>query len=123
MTAMRHLISGSDAAEDDDIPQCGRCGALVHEPCATDEKAQTCELPDFCFPNGRLVNGQNETVANLRAFSSNPIAPHIMSWQQKTMTEAADEIERLREAMEEILKEVGTSTKTNKIASAALRRS
>ncbi len=51
MNAMRHRISGSDAAEDDDIPQCQRCGALVQDPCQTDEKAKTCELPDFCFPH------------------------------------------------------------------------
>lgn len=103
MNAMRHTISGSDAADDDDIPQCPRCGALVADPCQTDEKAQACELPDFCFPNGRLVNGRSEIVANLRAFASNPIYPTLKSEQQKLMTAAADEIERLCRALRDVM--------------------
>jgi hypothetical protein len=49
MCAMRHTISGSDAADDDDIPQCSRCGGLVEDPCDSDDKEAKCELPDLCF--------------------------------------------------------------------------
>jgi len=35
---------------DPTAPTCERCGAVVHDPCATDEKKKFCQLPDFCFP-------------------------------------------------------------------------
>jgi len=38
---------------DPTAPTCERCGAKVHDPCPTDEEQAKCELPDFCFPNGR----------------------------------------------------------------------
>jgi hypothetical protein len=34
-------------------PLCLRCGAAVHNPCSTEEAQAKCELPDFCFPEGR----------------------------------------------------------------------
>lgn len=40
-------------ALDDDAPTCERCGAIVHDPCMTDEKQSLCALPSFCFPSGR----------------------------------------------------------------------
>lgn len=73
MNAMRHRISGSDSAEDDDIPQCPRCGALVHDPCETDEKAKTCELPDFCFPKPPLEHTYKEALQEIAAMDANGV--------------------------------------------------
>lgn len=35
--------------QDQTAPFCKGCGARVHDPCNTDEKAATCQLPAFCF--------------------------------------------------------------------------
>lgn len=41
------------ATPDPSAPTCEHCGAVVHNPCPTTKMQETCELPDFCFPNGR----------------------------------------------------------------------
>lgn len=48
----RNILSADEivAAIDPTAPTCDRCGAKVHDPCATDEAQATCQLPDFCYP-------------------------------------------------------------------------
>lgn len=45
-----------EQTRDANLPTCARCDAKVHNPCTTAFEAKRCELPDFCFPNGRRVS-------------------------------------------------------------------